>query len=259
MTLTMADGFRWGYGRWGRRGGRPVLLHHGLIADRNLDPDWVEQADRAGIEAFVVERPGYGATPPLQMDRITDWPRLVAPLLTSLGLHGPIDVVGVSAGAPYALALAAGLPDRVRLACILSGVPFVNASEVISRYPEDKQATYAAFATLSDADLRSQMTALCQSLTGDADASEALTAILGHDCAGPAREARLQAVDWGFTRDDVRCPVHIWHSRGDDMVPFEAAEQSAAGLSKAVFHIQDAPSHQASETTLKELLAVLAA
>ena len=35
-ALTLPNGAIWGYGRMGRSGGRPVLVHHGLIGDASF-------------------------------------------------------------------------------------------------------------------------------------------------------------------------------------------------------------------------------
>ena len=262
-TVKASDGSTWGFARAGRTGGRPVVVHHGLIGDARLDPDWIRLADKAGIEWITIERPGYGATPARSISRIADWPRLIAPVLAALNVDDRFDVLGVSAGAPYAYALAAGLPDRVRRVFILSGVPFVKEPDVIACYSAEAQHAYAGYAKQSDAELRQTFAAFCRDvaerLSADMDLAESVSAIMRQDCAGPAREAKLQATDWGFERAAVRCPVHLWHAREDDMVPFDAARRSAAGLRNATFHVQKQPSHIASIETMTALLSFLAA
>ena len=260
-TITTTDGRTWGYGRYGRLGGRPVLVHHGLIGDANLGPPWPTLGEQAGLEWIVIERPGYGATPPVDMDRISDWPDLMAPVLDMLGITGPFDAVGISAGAPYAYALAAGLPGRVRRVAVLSGVPFLGAAGVLDTYPKEAQAAYARYAEGDDAALRAEFSKFCQDIAvrlgDDHDVSTPLASILRHEAAGPAREARLQARDWGFDREAVTCPIDLWHSKGDDMVPFPAARLSAQGLPGAVWHVQEEPSHFSSEASLKAMVNVL--
>ena len=261
-TITTTDGRTWGYGRYGRLGGRPVLLHHGLMGNANLGSPFPALGEQAGLEWIIIERPGYGDTPPVDMDRIFDWPDLMTPVLDALGITGSFDAVGISAGAPYAYALAAGLPGRVRRVAILSGVPFLGAAGVLDAYPKEAQAAYARYVVGDDAALRAEFRTFCQGIAarlGDSyDLSDALASILRHDAAGPAREARLQARDWGFDREAVTCPVDLWHSKADDMVPFPAARLSAEGLPGAVWHVQEEPSHFSSEASLKAMVSILA-
>ncbi|WP_121937790.1 alpha/beta fold hydrolase [Eilatimonas milleporae] len=261
-TLTTADGTLWGYGRSGRAGGRPVLVHHGLIGDAALDPRMTALGEDHGLEWIVIERPGYGQTPPMAMDRIADWPAMIAPVLEALGITGRFDAVGVSAGAPYTYALSAGMADRAGRLCILSGVPFIGMEAVLAAYPEDGQASYARYATAGETALRDEFRIFCETMAArfadHAGLSAALTAILAQDVAGPAREARLQARDWGFPPGAVRCPVDLWHAQADDLVPYAAARLSADGLPNAAWHIQADPSHMASDATLREMAERLA-
>lgn len=261
-TIATPDGVIWGYGLSGRSGGRPVLLHHGLLGDATPDPLLAELGDAHGLQWIVIERPGYGRTRPMDMERIADWPRMIAPVLEALGVAGRFDAVGVSAGAPYAYALAVAMPGRVRHLCILSGVPFIDVDAVLAAYPDDARAAYAYYADADPAALRDAFRAFCETMAatvvGHRGLSAAVDAILAHDVAGPVREARLQARRWGFERSAVRCPVDLWHAEADEMVPYAAARLSAAGLPSAVWHTQAEPSHMASEATLRAMAERLA-
>ena len=201
-----------------------MLVHHGLIGDATLGPAWPALGEASGLEWIVIERPGYGQTPPVAMGRVADWPFMIAPLLQALGVAGRFDVVGISAGAPYAYALAAGMPERVGRGAILSGVPFVGAPGVLNAYSKEAQAAYARYATADEAVLRAEFRAFCTNVARQIgrrdDMAGALAAILAHDVAGPAREARLQARDWGIDRRAITCPVDLWHSTADEMVRF---------------------------------------
>lgn len=257
----------WGYGRSGQSGGYPVIVHHGLIGDAALGPIWAELGRAHGVEWIVIERPGYGATPPTEMDRLSDWPVMIAPVLDRLALTGRFAAIGISAGAPYAYACAAGMPDRVSHLAILSGVPFLHAPGVLDAYPSDGRGAYEWYRTASDADLRDEFRAFCRNAvervieSGEVDSDrmrEPLDAVLRHDAAGPAREARLQARDWGFGPAEITCPVDIWHFEGDEMVPFEAARRSAMHQPKAATHFIAGAGHIPTEEMLSEMAAVLA-
>ena len=147
----------WGYGRFGRLGGKPVFVHHGLIGDASLGLAWAPLGQALGLAWIVVARPGYGRTPPRRMDRVADWPGLIEPVLRALGISGRFDAVGISSGAPYAYALTAGMLERVGRICILSGVPFIGAPDVLAAYPAQAQAAYARYAS-SDETARGSLT-----------------------------------------------------------------------------------------------------
>lgn len=266
-TLTLHDGTIWGYGRAGRPQGHPVLLHHGLVGNAGFAPIWDALGATAGIEWIMLERPGYGETPQREMRAIAEWPGMIAPVLAALGVTGRFDVAGMSAGAPYAYACAAGLPDRVGRVAILSGVPFIHAPGVLGAYPAEGQAAYARYAEAGEADLRAEFRAFCENAvlqlgeSGEAEGvpmADALHGVLVHDAAGPVREARLQSLDWGFAPADVTCPVDLWHFEGDEMVPFEAARQSADHLTGVVRHFVKEARHIPTDAMLRDMATVLA-
>ncbi len=259
--IVAPDGSVWGFGRVGPAEGRPVLVHHGLIGDATMHPAMAELGEAHDLEWIILERPGYGRTKPRPMERLADWPGLAEPVLAALGVAGRFDVLGTSAGAPCAYAMAAGLPDRVGRVAILSGVPFLHEPGVLAAYPAEGRAAYARYRVAGDDELRAEFRDFCEAMaerfSEERDMGAPLRAVLGHDAAGPAREARLQAVDWGFGAADIRCPVDIWHSEQDDMVPYGAARLSARALPEATWHIQAEPSHLASDATLHAMAARL--
>lgn len=264
-TIRTQDGAVWGYGRTGRRGGKPVIVHHGLVGNGAFGPIWTELGETAGLEWIMIERPGYGETPPREMARLADWPAMIAPVLDALGVAGGFDVAGLSAGAPYAYACAAGMPARVGRVAILSGIPFIHAPGVLDAYPPEGRSAYRRYVYAAEADLRDEFRTFCRNAAvaergeiSSAQMAAALDAILAHDAAGPAREARLQARAWGFDRSAIKCHVDVWHFDGDDMIPFEAARRSADGMPNAVRHDVKGTAHVASDAMLKDMAEILA-
>jgi pimeloyl-ACP methyl ester carboxylesterase len=71
-----------------------------------------------GIQYLVVDRPGFGGSDPHPGRTVTDFADDVEQLADALGRFA---VVGVSVGAPYALACARATPD---------GGPGVRAAEI---------------------------------------------------------------------------------------------------------------------------------
>lgn len=224
--------------RGGVPGGRPVVLHHGLVGGALVPADWHALAVAHDVELVAAARPGYGRSDPVDMGSVAAWPELLGPVLDHLGLTSGIGALGVSAGAAYALALAAGLPGRVERVVVLSGVAHVADPEVLALYSEEAQEAYARYAVVPLEEIAEEMHAALGPLVGAlaagaddaADWAAALTATLAHGGLGPAREARLQIRPWGFALDQVRQPVRLWHAPDDDEVPHAAAAATADAL-----------------------------
>lgn len=246
--------------RTGQMGGRTVIAHHGLISGPDFGPDWIDAAERHGIDLLSIARPGYAGSPAVPLESVAGWAPIVAGLTAQLGIV-EFDVLGISAGAPYAYALAAGLPERVGRVAILSGVPRVTEAPILEAYSADAQAAYEQYRTSSIDEIAAfyaaTLTARSAELPEDSPWQEGLRASLAHGGLGPGREAHLQIVDWGFDQAAVEAPTRLWHAEGDDMVPFEAAAQMPALMPDAELVVQSDPSHLPSAATVEAAFAFL--
>jgi pimeloyl-ACP methyl ester carboxylesterase len=96
-----------------------------------------ETAAAVGVRAITLDRPGIGGSDPKAEHRVADWPADVIALADALGIDR-FGVIGNSAGAPYALACAALIPER------LTGVAMTNsASAMIYLAREDLEVRAA--------------------------------------------------------------------------------------------------------------------
>src|SRR5919202_4018235 len=125
-TIRLRDGRMLGYAEQGDPDGAPVLVFHGLPGSRfSRHPDG-RIAERLRVRLFTFDRPGIGLSSPQPRRRILDWPRDVAEFADARGLDR-FAVVGWSGGAPYALATAHELPERVtRVGLVAPVVPLTG-------------------------------------------------------------------------------------------------------------------------------------
>ncbi len=237
-----------------------LLMHHGLIGSADLAREWAEVAASSGVQVLTIARPGYGRSTPTAMDTISDWVDIVLPLLDELDWQ-VFDVSGISAGAPYTYALAAGLGDRVRRVGICSGLPYVRDPAVMATYPAADQEAFARYTASTDdevsAEIGRELLAFAEKLPAGHRWLATIEASLAHGGAGIAREVRLQQRDWGFDLAAITQPVRLWHAREDTEVPFAGAELTAARIPTATLWIQIDPQHFPSEQTGRELFRYL--
>jgi pimeloyl-ACP methyl ester carboxylesterase len=144
-TVALPDGRRLGFGEYGVRGGKPVLLFHGTPGGRQFDQD--PAARDAGAWLFVLERPGFGLSDSMPGRRLLDWPSDVEVCADAFGLDH-FSVVGFSGGAPYALACGYALPERVTLVGIVVGlVLFVDEPDLDHLVPDDMRSRLVRYRT----------------------------------------------------------------------------------------------------------------
>ena len=143
-SFRTADGRVLEYLEVGDGGGRPVAFLHGTPATAGAAVLFDDAARRQHVRLFALSRPGYGAT-------TTTAPGLasvgqdVGELATGLGIEG-FDVLGVSGGGPFALAVGSISTSRVRHVVVAAGpAPYCEiAPEVLVGEDEEALALLAA-------------------------------------------------------------------------------------------------------------------
>lgn len=204
-TATLRDGRILEYVDLGDPAGPPVLFFHGTPATAGKAAVVADAARANGIRLVAVSRPGYGAstiTPPGLTPVAAD----ACELADHLGL-GEVVSMGISGGAPYALALAALAPDRVSSVAVLGGPG--SHSEVT---PD----------VLDESDLR----AIDLLAAGDVDAATAILMESTERFFGPMQQ--LSPEDFHAELQKTRPPGENWFEDKPDLLPvFEADFQRA--------------------------------
>lgn len=119
-TVRLPDGRKLGYADYGNPTGPTILEFHGLPGGRFYRREAAALRD-TGARSITIERPGFGLSDPMPGRALSDWPADVADFADAMGIE-EFAAVGVSAGAPYALATALTLRERVRCVGLICGV-----------------------------------------------------------------------------------------------------------------------------------------
>jgi pimeloyl-ACP methyl ester carboxylesterase len=212
----LRDGRAVTFSATGPEDGFPVVYCHGAIGSpRWCTPELEALTERAGIRYLVVNRPGFSGSDPSPGRTVADFARDLGELMSSLG-HRRFSVVGVSAGAPYALACGWALADRLAGLAAVSplGPPDAVAGASSLRYR-------VAPAPLRTALLGPWLAQLC--LRGLRLAGDTAPQAMIDDYLVCRR-------NWGFHPSEVRSPVTVWHARGDRLVPLAHTLSLAAAI-----------------------------
>lgn len=120
--VRLPDGRQLGYAEYGDRTGRLVLYFHGTPGSRMEAHLISEAAEAAGVRLVAVERPGIGLSDYQAGRTILSWTADVEQFVKGLGYESStFGVVGMSGGAPYALACVLRMPQRITHTAIVSG------------------------------------------------------------------------------------------------------------------------------------------
>jgi pimeloyl-ACP methyl ester carboxylesterase len=200
----------------GPQDGFPVVYCHGAIGSpRWRTPELDELTERLSIRYLVINRPGFGGSDRSPGRTVIDFASDVGDVMSILG-HGCFSVVGVSAGAPYALACGVALADRVVALAAVSplGPPDGRGASRALRY-------------------RIPLVPFGSDRIGPALAGACLRA-LGLDRDTPTAamidDYLVCRSHWGFDPAEVPGPVTLWHGGADRLVPLAHVEALAAAI-----------------------------
>jgi pimeloyl-ACP methyl ester carboxylesterase len=217
-SIRLRDGRRLAYSAMGAADGFPVLYLHGAIGSPRWRTPALDAAVAAlGIRYVVVDRPAFGDSDPHPGRTVADFARDIEQLADALGLRR-FAVVGVSAGAPYALACAWAMPERVAATAAVSSLPPPGGGGR-SGVPRFRY--------------RTPLIAFGAPGLGPALAGAALRVLgLRRSTAPRAMIADYEVCcrPWGFEPAEIPGRVDLWHARRDRLVPLAHALRLASAL-----------------------------
>lgn len=245
LTLTLSRGRDIGLARYGQIGGTPVVAFHGAPACRLMFDVAEQSARKLGLELICPDRPGYGLTPLDRQPSLASRTQMHLALVDALGLER-FHLLGVSGGGPYAVALAAAIPERVVGMALVSpigpvadlmgqGGPSVHPFHrwFFLRLPHRKRllginsAVSARlfkraprfFARLFARSLGSADQAVLKQSHVERSLIRMTQGSLQQGVLGATTDLRIFSSPWNVQFDDVTCPTLLWQGTADRIVP----------------------------------------
>lgn len=203
---------------------------------------------------IAVDRPGIGDSDRQRGRSMQDFVPDAAALLDELDVQRAA-VVGYSAGAPWAMAVAAGLPDRVAAAGLIAGIPPLDAEGWASlvapqpfQIPDADALERGLDAMVKQADMWDAQRTMGGSVwERNPDAwpafRRAVEAAFAHGTGGIADDDIAIGSDWGFEPASIRCPTFVWIGDADPMVRVRSAQLTAQAIPGADLKVWPGVNH----------------
>lgn len=244
LCIPAQDGRRIAYAEWGDPQGIPVMYCHGFPGSR-LEARLADAAAHAiGIRLIAADRPGFGGSTLLAGRRFADWPTDLAALADALAIPR-FHLIGVSGGAPYAIASGLALADRVIRIALVCGLGEYSGPNPTSgmnraaaaainlqrRWPRLGQQAYlrlvgpvlGRFPDLVFKVIVGNATGADQAVLADTRVHRSIVASFAEafreSAAGPAHEVDLITRPWDIDPASLQIPVRLWHGEADRTVP----------------------------------------
>jgi len=273
-----------GWAQFGDANGLPFICLHGTPgARRQIPPEARSIGLRHGMRIVGIDRPGVGKSTPFLYENVREFADDVKILADAMGFER-FAVIGLSGGGPYALACAAGMPDRVVAVASLGGVAPTVGPDAIHGGLVGFGEHFADLIRVARTPLGFALAMLLKALKpvgnpalglyarisppGDRALLERpefaamfLDDILGrHEHFSAAlSDIVLFCRDWGFELQDVKAPVVWWHGDADHIIPFAHGQHMVERLPDAELRVLPGESHLAGLGIAEEILTTLSA
>ena len=280
--ISLSDGRRLVFSVAGPCVGIPVVYCNGAIGTAlETSVDLESITAELGIRHIAVCRPGIGGSDPAPGRDLLGFADDVLELVDALSIDR-FRIVGVSAGGPYALAIAHRLPNRVTAAAICSSLsplapphrtPGMGrrvrlplalvahapglcealgelARPIVRRHPQLLTRVIAAHAAPEER-------RLLRSADERSAASTSFLTATEQGLGGMIDDYLVYARPWGFDPADVTAEVHVWHGARDPLVPLEHALQLAVALPRSQLFVAADEGHHFFRRRLRRILAAL--
>jgi pimeloyl-ACP methyl ester carboxylesterase len=251
--LVLPGGRRIGCAEYGNSEGLPVLALHGTPGSRLMFALSDGAARDRGLRLIAPERPGYGLSDYQHYQSLAQSAEDVAAVADSYGLDR-FAIIGVSGGGPYAVAVAAAMPDRVSLLALVGPVGDMAERRirmsrmhrllfrVLARAPVATRAFFRSLryvvSSVPDTAYRLLMRRVRASdweILARPDVSASLQAAVGEGLRpgveGAVQDVRLYCAPWRLRLAEIDVPSVVWQGGDDTIVP--AGRSLCAGADAA--------------------------
>ncbi|MBN1155554.1 alpha/beta hydrolase [candidate division KSB1 bacterium] len=266
-VFELPDGRKLGYAVYGDPEGQPVLSFHGIPGSRLQRVPNLMFLQSLSICLYSIDRPGIGLSSAKEDRSVLDWSYDVENFCLGLNID-QFSVVGISGGAPYALACAFRLYRSIRHVALISGLAPIDVPsnlkeldprlkfifKIADRHPKLLSGylsiVYRFFKNKPGDAFNFFMSHLPESDQRIFDSPEIIQ-MFKTDIAEAFRQGSDGVVNelttllrpWGFNVSEIKLPIHIWHGTADSIVPFHLFHYMTRNVHSVIPHVIDNGGH----------------
>jgi len=268
QILRLENGRQMAFAEYGDPSGTPVFFCHGWPSSRTMAELTHDAARNLGVRIISPDRPGIRDSNFHPSRTLLDWPPLMRDLARYLGIDH-FRIFAISGGAPYAYVTAWAMPEWVEAVAVVSGAPPIAElsdrrgllalyNRLLALYgsrPELLRILFHIARPFASMRLPIRVRPLLLKVLQPCDANVLRDSRSFEACFESARQAwrssaegviadaEIYAKPWGFSLEDVRVPVRLWHGKKDRTFSFHLAEQMAARLPRCSLQLIEGAGH----------------
>ncbi len=247
-TIKLKDKRILAYEEYGDPKGKPVFYFHGFPASRLSGKQLAKVAEKLKLRFISPDRPGFGFSTFKPNRKLLDWPDDIIQLANWLRIK-KFSVVGSSGGAPYVLACAYKIPERLNSVVVIAGLGPLHLSKreglTLKHFLMLRTACLGpklAFPNLlfdkisldyfpglytlvyqPDKEIRKKPSLKKLYVVTQKEAFR-------QGIKGPAGDLAIYGSNWGFDLRDINIKIKLWHGKRGRNVPFWLGKYVASRL-----------------------------
>lgn len=281
QTLPLRDGRNLGFAIYGDPNGKPEFFLHGLPGSRLGARIADKVTARLGIRVIALDRPGFGLSDFKPGRTIADWPDDLVEAADILGADR-FAVIGLSGGSPYAAACAFSIPHRLTSVAIVSGMSPLNTPAATDSMRRSARTFFALAPRLPwitrpamwwiGRQARHNPGRLLDKISArlpPADKAilarpevrqnflDDLAEAFRQGSRGSAWGLSLLARPWGFSLEEIKMEVHIWHGEADLTVSPSMGRHLARAIPKSRARFYPGEGHTLALNRMEEIQTAL--
>lgn len=265
LTMSLPNARQIGYAEYGDPKGYPVFFFHGFPGSRLQAGDFHDLAYAKHCRLIGVDRPGMGLSSPNKYHSLLSWSADISKLADHLNID-KFSIIAHSGGAPYALACADNIANRITQIALVSAMPPTTLSEISSAMPLGLRSINFLVRNIPGVAwlfmqlqqkvlLKPNMFKKIVQQLPEADRlicekPEQINRMLSvlkeafkQGVDGAVYEFRLISNDWGFNLKDIHTPVSIWQGALDKQILVAHAKFYQRELPNATLHLFEQDAH----------------
>lgn len=265
--ITLPDNRKLGFAEFGSPNGFPILYCHGSQSSRLEMHYDLSFAEKHQLRIITVDRPGHGISDFNPNGTILSFAKDLKLLTENLELTA-YSVVGMSAGAPFALGFAYLFPENIKHIAIISGfAPLTSHSKkALSKEVKTMLGLAKSMPFLLKLLLKIQSKQLAKNpkkalvnflkIMSDPDQvvlqnQQVMDVIetmfketFRNGSQGVAHEiSNILVRDWGFQLNEIESEITFWQGKEDKNVPYQWAEIMNNSCKSSELHLIENKGH----------------
>jgi pimeloyl-ACP methyl ester carboxylesterase len=266
--ITLKNSGQIALSEYGDPAGAPIFFCHGWPSSRTMAELAHDAASDLGLRIISPDRPGIRDSQFQPDRRLVDWPPLLNEIADCLGIDR-FRILAISGGAPYAYASAWMTPERVERIAVVSGAPPLDELDDLDGLlpihrrmlalrawrPRLLKALFYLARPFVAMGVPIRLRPLLLKFLQPCDANVLRESRAFEVCFESARQAwrssakgvmtdaEIYATPWGFSLEEVRVPVALWHGTKDRTFAPRLAHDVARRLPICEFHLVEGAGH----------------